>query len=130
MKGFVIWLCLVSCCCAQEVASGFSLRTTLSGVTSFSNRLGSEPRSGFPVSAGVRGVFYPTWKLNSHWSFSGAVQAYSRPYFVEQFTTQGHGLKSDVLQGYLAYSRVSSATIFGGACGSTLFGVWVISAPL
>ena len=50
-------------------------------------------------------MLYPTWKLNGNWSLSGAVQVYSRPYFYEEFSTQGRGVKTDVLQAHLAYSK-------------------------
>jgi hypothetical protein len=51
-------------------------------------------------------MLYPTWKLNERWSFSGAVQVHSRPYFFEQLTTQGYGVRADVLQAHLSYSRI------------------------
>lgn len=63
------------------------------------------PRDGAPVAGGFRAVLYPTLKLSEHWGISGAVQVYSRPYFYQEFETQGYGLKGDFLQGYLSYSR-------------------------
>jgi len=74
---------------AQEANAGFDLRATLSGQFAASNILTEAPRSGSPATAGFRSVFYPTWKLGEHWSVTGAVQFYSRPYFFKSFSTQG-----------------------------------------
>jgi hypothetical protein len=46
-----------------------------------------------PKRRWFRAMLYPTWKLNSHWTISGAVQVHSRPYFEEEFGTQGYGVK-------------------------------------
>jgi hypothetical protein len=89
----------------QEADSGLELRTTLSGMAAVSNLSEAAPRDGSPVLGGVRAVFYPTWKLNSHWAVSGAIQSYTRPYFQEQFNTQGYGAKADILQAHLSYTR-------------------------
>lgn len=90
---------------AQEASSGFELRTNVSAAAFYSEELGQPPRDGSEVTGGFRALLYPTWKLNSHWTISGAVQVYSRPYFEEQFETQGYGIKTDVLQLNLGYSR-------------------------
>lgn len=90
---------------AQEAGSGFEMRATLSTGAFFSERLTNDPRDGGPATGGVRAVFYPSWKLSRHWSVSGAYQTYTRPYFYEQFTTQGYGWKGDLLQAHLDYSR-------------------------
>lgn len=89
----------------QEASSGFDLRTTLSQQLSQSPQLQDSPRDGASVAPGFRAVLYPTWKLSEHWTVSGAVQIHSRPYFYEEFDTQGYGVKTDVLQGYLSYSQ-------------------------
>jgi len=90
---------------AQEASSGFELRTTVSAVSSYSQELTEEPREGAPVTGGFRAILYPTWKLNSHWTLSGAYQVISRPYFAEDFETQGHGVKGELLQLNLSYAR-------------------------
>jgi hypothetical protein len=90
---------------AQEANSGFDLRTSLSQQASYAPQLQDAPRDGAPVTGGFRAVLYPTWKLSSHWALSGAVQVHSRPYFHEEFGTQGYGVKTDILQGYLSYSQ-------------------------
>ena len=90
---------------AQEAESGFELRATMTGAAMYSHRLAEAPRRGDPLTAGFRSVLYPTWKLSRNWVVAGAVQAHSRPYFFEQFSTQGHGVKADILQGHLTYSR-------------------------
>jgi hypothetical protein len=50
-------------------------------------------------------MLYPTWKLNGHWEVAGAIQTHSRPYFFEEFSTQGYGVKTDILQAHLSYSN-------------------------
>src|SRR5579872_1734267 len=99
-----LWL-FAAAACAQEADSGFELRTTLSAVSSYSQELSLPPRDGADVTGGFRAMLYPTWKLNSHWAISGAFQLQSRPYFAEDFSTQGYGVKGDLLQLNLGYSR-------------------------
>lgn len=102
-----VWiaLCLAAGLRAQEAESGFEVRGTVSEQAVFAQALEDAPRDGFPAAAGFRAVLYPTWKLNQHWSVDGAIQTYSRPYFFEQFSTQGYGLKTDVLRAELSYSQ-------------------------
>ncbi|HEY1337923.1 MAG TPA: hypothetical protein VGF59_10460, partial [Bryobacteraceae bacterium] len=90
---------------AQEADSGFELRATASADAAYSGQLESAPRNGEPVMAGFRMVAYPLWKLSRHWSFGGALQLRSRPYFIEDFSTQGYGVKADMLQANLAFSQ-------------------------
>lgn len=100
-----ILLALAAGLAAQEANSGLDLNATLSQQVSDSPRLEDAPRDGAPVSAGFRAVFYPTWKLSEHWTVSGAFQVHSRPYFYQEFSTQGYGVKGDLVQGYLGYSQ-------------------------
>ena len=106
-RSIVIFCCVRVCLMAQEASSGFELRTTLSTEGIYSQKLVASPRSGSPVTAGFRDILYPTWKLNEHWAVAGALQVHSRPYFVEQFSTQGYGVKTDVLQAHVSYSRMA-----------------------
>ncbi len=90
---------------AQEAGSGFELRATLSAFSFYSQELSASLRDGAQAAGGFRMMLYPTWKLNSHWAISGAVQVHSRPYFAEEFPTQGYGIKGDLLQLSLSYSN-------------------------
>jgi hypothetical protein len=90
---------------AQEATSGFDLRATVSGEASYSHELTDPPRSGAPAAAGFRAVLYPSWKLSENWTASGAIQTVSRPYYYSDFSTQGYGVKADILQANLSYSR-------------------------
>lgn len=90
---------------AQEAESGLEVGATLSAQAAYSRATTVLPRSGEPYTTGFRSVFYPSWKLGKHWSVSGAVQVHSRPYFFEEFQTQGYGVKADLLQANLTYSR-------------------------
>ncbi len=103
-RGWIVLVCAAGLW-GQEAESGLEVRATVSEGASYSQQLEAAPRSGAPVSGGFRAVLYPTWKLNGHWAVTGAVQTYSRPYFFEQFSTQGYGIRTDVLQGNLSYSQ-------------------------
>ena len=105
MKSWAAFLLFAAAACAQEADSGFELRTTLSAESAYSQELSESPRDGSQVTGGFRAILYPTWKLNSHWTISGALQVHSRPYFAEEFTTQGFGVKGDLLQLNLSYAR-------------------------
>ena len=99
-------LALPSAVLAQEAGAGFELRTTLTGEGAFSRDLTTSPREGAPVTGGFRALLYPTLKLDDHWSFSGAMQVMSRPFFPEQFESQGYGVKGDLLRAHLTYTRL------------------------
>ncbi|MEX2260419.1 MAG: hypothetical protein WD696_00630 [Bryobacteraceae bacterium] len=101
----VLYCCLPAGVWAQEASSGFELRATVTGAGAYTHRLAEQPRSGTPFTGGLRSLLYPTWKLSRNWSVSGAIQIHSRPFFFEQFSTQGHGVKADLLQAHLSYSR-------------------------
>ena len=105
MKACGTILLIAAAASAQEANSGLELRTTVSESASYAEQLTQQPRGGEPVSGGFRAMLYPTWKLNSHWAVSGAVQVHSRPFFSEEFGTQGYGVRADILQANLSYSR-------------------------
>jgi hypothetical protein len=90
---------------AQEADSGFELRTTLSAEAVSSQELTQPPRDGDPVTGGFRAMLYPIWKWNDSWSVDGAFQVYSRPYFFGDFSTQGYGVETNLLQAHLNYSH-------------------------
>ena len=90
---------------AQEADSGFELRSTVSAQSAYSQDLTEAPRDGAPATAGFQALLYPTWKLNSHWAVSGAIEVHSRPYFPEEFPTQGYGIKTNILNANISYSR-------------------------
>lgn len=106
MRILAFFLLAAISACAQEADSGFELRTTLSAVSSDSQELSLPPRDGSDITGGFRAMLYPTWKLNSHWTISGAYQLQSRPYFAEDFSTQGYGVKGDLLQLNLGYAHI------------------------
>src|ERR1700722_8887479 len=80
---------------AQEAASGFDLRATITGEGVYSSELSEPPRSGSDFTAGARLLLYPTWKLNTHWTVTAAIQGITRPYYYTDFSTQGYGIKTD-----------------------------------
>jgi len=92
---------------AQEASSGFDIRATLTAQMAASNELTEAPRDGSPAIAGSRSVLYPTWKISDNWFVTGALQLATRPYYFEFFSTPGYGVKGNVLQSTLNYSRIS-----------------------
>jgi hypothetical protein len=128
MKLAVGFFFVLGACFCQEAKSGFQLEGTLSMGTEYSRQLTAPPRDGLPWAAGGRFVLYPQWKIGSHWSFAGALQARSRPYFSQEFATQGYGLKTDILQAQIAYSRVAKDHAFSIRAGqmSSAFGSFLL----
>lgn len=98
-------IALTPCVLAQEASSGIELSGTISVEAIDSHQLAQSLRDGSNFAGGFRAVLYPVWKIDDHWSVSAAVQAYSVPYFYDQFSEQGERLKGDVLQANLSYSR-------------------------
>jgi hypothetical protein len=113
---------------AQEAGSGFELRSTFTVEAVNSQQLSSAPRFGADTTGGFRAMFYPTWKLSRHWTVTGAVQVHSRPFFEEELATQGYGVRGDVLQGHLDYSRYwgRSSVIFRAGMLSSAFGSFLL----
>ena len=89
-----------------EADSGFALSGTFSALGAASTQFGQAPRDGSDVDAGFRAMLYPTWKLSYHWTIAGAYQVASRPYYYSTFTSQGHGVRGSIIQGYLGYTQV------------------------
>jgi len=113
---------------AQEAATGFDIRATLTAQMAASNELTEAPRSGAPTVAGARAIVYPTWKISDHWFATGALQFATRPYYYDDFSTTGYGAKGVVLQSTLNYSRVSrggSVLVRAGVL-STAFGSFML----
>lgn len=90
---------------AQEATSGFDLRTTITASSFYSHELTAGPRDGSPLSGGFDAAVYPTWKLSQNWAITGTVQLRSRPYVEPSFSTQGYGVKGDLLNLNLSYAR-------------------------
>lgn len=91
---------------AQEADSGIDLRATITGQGVYDRTLTQSPRDGSPFVAGFRSLLYPTWKIGDHWVISGAIDVNSRPYFREDFSTQGYGVDVQIIQANLGYSKV------------------------
>jgi hypothetical protein len=120
---------LAACACAaQEAPSGFQVEGTLTTGAEYSRQLTAAPRDGSPLAAGARFVLYPEWRIGSHWSFLGAVQLVSRPFYFTDFSTQGHGLNAGILQAQLAYSRTAKDRSFSIRLGemSSAFGSFLL----
>lgn len=90
---------------AQEANSGLELNSTISAEALYSPQLAIPERDNTPAMGAARVVLYPTWKLSKHWTLFGSLQAYSLPYFYQDFATSGHLLHGNVMQANLSYSR-------------------------
>ncbi|HTS75549.1 MAG TPA: hypothetical protein VMG40_05060 [Bryobacteraceae bacterium] len=98
----------VRCACAQEASSGIELSGTISVEGLGSPQLSDPPHDGSIAAGGFRVVLYPVWKIDDHWAVSAALQAYSDPYFYDQFTAPGESLRGNVLQANVSYSQFFS----------------------
>jgi hypothetical protein len=128
MKLATAFILTLGVCFGQEAQSGFQVEGTMSAGTEYTRQLSAQPRDGSPWAAGMRLVLYPQWKIGGHWSFISAVQLRSRPYFFQEFATQRYGLKVDILQAQLAYSRVVKDRSFSIRAGqmSSAFGSFLL----
>ena len=125
MRTIIACIWLAASAWAQEANSGLEVRANISTAAIVSSQLADPPRSGAPVAAGMRAMVYPTWKLNQSWAISGTVQIHTRPYFTEEFLTQGRGLRSDVLQLHLRLAILEEQ--FGGySSGAALLRIWIL----
>ena len=89
----------------QDAEAGIDIRATVSAEGIYTHQLTESPRSGTPLDGAFRAVIYPLLRLDEHWTLEGAVQISSNPYFTEDFTTPGHGVRTRILRSYLGYSR-------------------------
>jgi hypothetical protein len=133
MKSRIILLCLLSLgtvakALAQEANSGFNLGATLSGEALYSHQLASPPRNGDDVTGAFRAILYPTWKVSRHWTFSGAVEAYSHPYFFEDFSNTTTGTSVQILHADVSYSRFweNSSIVLRAGQLSSAFGSFLL----
>lgn len=112
----------------QEASSGLDVRETLSGLGVASSVLSSPPRSGSSTIAGFRSLTYPTLKIGSNWTLTGAYEFVTRPYAYEDFSTAGYGAHGYLLQGSVNYARASekgSLLVRAGVL-STAFGSFML----
>ncbi len=128
MKLFSLVIFSAGLCAAQEAQSGFQIEGTLSAGTEYTRQLAAPPRDGAPWTGGARLVLYPEWKIGRHWSFVGAVQLRSRPFYFQEFDTQGYGLRADILQAQIAYTLVSGRRSISIRAGqmSSAFGSFLL----
>lgn len=128
MKAVAALLLVICSMRAQEATSGFDLRSTITAQGVYAPDLTEPPRSGGSVLGGARVVLYPTWKLDSHWSVTASIQSYTHPFFETQFDTPGYGIKTDILQASLNYTRFwnrASINVRAGQLSST-FGSFLL----
>jgi hypothetical protein len=110
MKLRILFCCLLTWAAtadlrAQEASSGFTLAATVAAEALQSNQLSNAPRNGSSITGAFRAIVYPTWKLNRHWAISAAVEAYSEPFFFEDFTKPGGDVEGRVINASVSYSR-------------------------
>lgn len=88
---------------AQEAASGFDLRGTLTQGVSFFDHPTDTPQTD--AAGAFRAILYPALKLSEGWNLFAAVEADAGRYSYRQAGTQGYELHGRLLQGYVSYSR-------------------------
>lgn len=107
----------------QSGTSGLDVSATVSGEAIYANQLAAGPRNGTPEDAAFRAVVYPFLRLDEHWTVEGAIQVSSNPYFTEDFTTPGHGVRTRILRANVGYSRSwksGSVSIHAGQLSSAV----------
>jgi hypothetical protein len=124
----LLLICFPAATWAQEAESGLELHGTFSAMAAYTHQLSAYPREGEPLTGGFRSMLYPTWKLSRNWSISGAVEVHSRPYFYQEFSSQGYGLKVDLAQAYVTYSRIrrDKSFVFRAGQLSSAFGSFLL----
>ncbi|MEZ5351318.1 MAG: hypothetical protein R2762_01675 [Bryobacteraceae bacterium] len=105
---------------AAEAAARFEMPVTISGGFFQSPQSAAAPRFDSAATVGARMVAYPTFRISRHWSGFAALQVHTRPYFHEQLSTQGYGVRGDVLQAYLNYSRTANGRAVSFKAGQLL----------
>jgi hypothetical protein len=128
MKLAIGAILVAAVCFGQEAATGLQVDGTSSTAVEFASQLKQQPRDGSPFAGGARLMLYPKWKISRHWSFLGAVQLRTRPYFFEEFASQGYGARADVLQGQMVYSLIGKDRSFSVRVGqmSSAFGSFLL----
>ncbi|HEY6445140.1 MAG TPA: hypothetical protein VIY53_01670 [Acidobacteriaceae bacterium] len=113
---------------AQEASSGLDLRETLSSLGVASGALSSPPRSGSCTAAGFRSLTYPTLKIGSSWTLTGAYEFVTRPYAYEDFSAAGYGARGYLLQSSVNYARASEkgALLLRAGVLPTAFGSFML----
>lgn len=113
---------------AQEAGSGIDVAATVTGEAVSNRQLAESPRDGSPIVAGFRSILYPTWKIDDHWTVYGAIDINSRPYFEQDFSSQGYGVVTHVLQLNLEYSKVwkSGSLVVRAGELSSVFGSFLL----
>ncbi len=104
---------------AQESAR-FEMPVTVSGGYFYSPQSAAAPRFASAETLGLRMVAYPSVRLSRHWSGFAAVQMNTRPYFYEQLATQGYGVRGDILQAFVSYSRSGGGKAISFKAGQLL----------
>ena len=113
-----------------EAEAGFGLQGTFSAMAAASTRFGDAPRLGSLGDGGFRVMLYPTWKLSSHWTFYGALQAVSRPYYYSEFADPGTWRSGKHHAGVSELFAGLAGCVGAGQSGRVVVGVRVISAAL
>jgi len=104
---FSFLLVLAAAGFSQEAQFGFASPITVSFLASHNHRADIQRLPGGTVTGAFRTVLYPTLKLGAHWFGYAAVDIHSSPYYYSELTSRAREIYSNLLQGYVGYSRVS-----------------------
>ncbi len=113
---------------AQESLSGLSVPATVAAGGFFTDRTDVPGAFDSPWSGGIRGVAYPTLRINRNWYVGSAIQVATESFFYENFDEAAYKPRIDVLQGFVAYERYAGRKMLRVKAGqmSTAFGSYLL----
>src|ERR1700730_1781448 len=111
---------------AQEAQVGVVVPVTISGGILDTGRVQADKASAASFTVGFRVLATPQVKFGPHWYFYSAVQVYSAPFFYDDTYRADRYIKTQMLQGFLGYTRSWGHTSVGFRVGklSSAFGAF------
>ena len=109
---------------AQEAESGFTVPLVVTGGFLDTDRGQADDPSAATLTAGFHVLAEPQLKLGPHWYVYSAVQVRSLPFFYQDTYDAERGIKTDLLQGFVGYTRSWNKTAISVKAGklSSAFG--------
>lgn len=103
---------------------GVVVPITITGGILDTRRAQPDDPSAASFTVGFRVLAIPQLKLGSHWYFYSAVQVRSTPFFYQDAFSADRNIKTDMLQGFVGYTRSWGKATLGVKVGklSTAFG--------
>jgi hypothetical protein len=102
---------------AQEAEFGVAVPLEITGGAMDTGRAQDYDPTAPSFTAGFKLLATPLLKLGSHWYAYSAVQVRSMPFFYQDAYSAERDIDTDVLQGYLGYTRTWGKTTLGFKTG-------------